>query len=64
MTTLSLAENGTCEEIAQVLGEWPNCAVPDCEYKACLRLSSPLCYAHTLGRQPVPFAEYMKMKPQ
>ena len=45
------------------LDTWPNCSVPDCEYKSCLSLNSDKCYAHTLGLQPIPFDEYMKGKP-
>lgn len=59
-TAMVVAQTGTCEDIADLLGEWPNCCVPDCEYKACLSLSSARCYAHTLGETPMPFDEYVK----
>jgi hypothetical protein len=35
------------------LDEWPNCAVDGCEYKCCLALESPYCYAHTPGSEYV-----------
>lgn len=39
---------------------WPNCSVPDCEYKSCLSMNSDKCYAHTMGRNPeMSFEEYM-----
>ena len=37
----------TCTDVADALGEWPNCATPDCENKACLSLSSAYCYPCT-----------------
>ncbi len=27
--------------------EWPECAIPGCENKSCLRLNSPNCHPHT-----------------
>ena len=40
--------------------EWPNCSVPDCEFKSCLSLNSDKCYPHTMGRNPrCTFDEYM-----
>ncbi len=40
---------------------WPNCSVPDCEYKSCRSLHSDKCFAHTQGRNPeMSFAEYMR----
>lgn len=38
----------TCEDAATSLGSWPNCTVPDCENKACLKFGSAKCYPHTL----------------
>jgi hypothetical protein len=29
--------------------DWPNCSVPDCQFKACLSLHSDKCYPHTTG---------------
>ncbi len=31
------------------LDYWPDCIVPKCPRKCCLRLNSPKCYPHTLG---------------
>lgn len=39
----------TCFDLAQgSLDDWPNCTVPDCGNKACLRFNSEKCYPHTL----------------
>jgi len=38
--------------------EGPNCAIPDCEFKACLSLDSELCYRHATGLPPITMAEY------
>ncbi len=44
--------------------DWPNCSVPDCEYKACLSLESEKCFHHTQGRNPpMSFEEYMNQEP-
>ena len=40
--------------------DWPDCSVPDCEYKSCASLKSDKCYAHTLGLTPVPMDEYLR----
>ena len=37
----------TAEE-GDFMGQWPNCDVPDCENKSCLRLKSTKCYPHTM----------------
>ena len=29
--------------------DWPNCIVPDCPNKCCLRLKSDKCWPHTVG---------------
>jgi hypothetical protein len=39
----------TEEEFQAHLKLWPNCAVPDCPNKCCLRLRSEFCYPHTKG---------------
>ena len=36
---------------AKRIEEWPNCEVPDCQYKSCLALNSPRCYPHTVGER-------------
>jgi hypothetical protein len=42
------------------IDDWPNCTVPDCEYKSWRGGSSPMCYAHSHGRNPeMSFEEYM-----
>lgn len=51
--------NPTDEELAA----WPNCSVPDCEYKSWRGGGSPMCHAHSHGRTPIPFEEYMKTPP-
>src|SRR4051812_8081405 len=38
------------EEVVIDEDEWPNCSVPDCDYKSCLPLSDK-CYAHAIGKQ-------------
>jgi hypothetical protein len=43
---------------------WPNCSIPDCEYKACLSADSDKCYGHTFGTPMVPFEEYIKQEPR
>jgi hypothetical protein len=30
------------------LAAWPNCPIPDCEWKACLSLDSYRCWRHTV----------------
>lgn len=32
------------------LSWWPNCSVPDCPNKVCLRLYSDKCWPHTVGQ--------------
>lgn len=45
---------------AETLDAWPNCSVPDCEYKSCLSLNSDKCFSHTYGRSPaMSFEDYM-----
>jgi hypothetical protein len=39
-----------CIDYANAMGEWPNCAVPDCPNKTCLHLSSDKCWPHTVGQ--------------
>lgn len=40
--------------------EWPNCSVPDCDFKSCESMNSDKCYPHTMGRNPkCSFEEYM-----
>jgi hypothetical protein len=41
---------------------WPNCAVPDCEYKSNWPESSMCCF-HQRGEVPPPFEEYMRREP-
>jgi hypothetical protein len=40
----------TCIDFACDLGAWSNCTVADCPNKACLHLSSPKCWPHTVGQ--------------
>ncbi len=45
--------------IASPPGEfWPNCDVPDCEYKTALPATK--CYAHQHGKTPEPFEKYSR----
>ena len=38
------------DELVEVdLDNWPNCAVPDCENKACISEASDKCFPHTFG---------------
>jgi hypothetical protein len=55
---LHVREARGCSAVS-TLEKWPNCKVEGCPYKACLSMSSELCYAHSLGCKPVPFEEYM-----
>jgi hypothetical protein len=32
-----------------ILDSWPNCAVPDCPNKTCLKLDSDKCWPHTVN---------------
>lgn len=42
----------------KTLRDWPNCEVPDCPNKACLRLDSDKCYPHTMDpNAPMPKCE-------
>lgn len=34
------------------LDAWPDCIVPGCRNKCCLRLNSDKCYPHTIGTEP------------
>jgi len=40
---------------------WPNCSVPDCEYKAAS--GSTMCCAHQRGEQPEPLDVYLTREP-
>lgn len=43
------------------IDDWPNCSIPDCEYKSCRSLRSDKCFAHTHGHNPeLSFEEYMR----
>lgn len=35
---------------------WPNCIVPDCQYKACI--PSDMCYPHTLEIRGIDMRPY------
>jgi hypothetical protein len=50
----------TCLELAAQNGVWPNCSVPDCENKACLRLGAK-CWPHTVGL-PLNWAKGMSQR--
>jgi hypothetical protein len=47
----------TCSALAEAFGEWPNCATPDCENKACLSLNSAYCYPCTRLRDGLTWAQ-------
>ena len=42
-----LADARPCDEC---FAAWPKCAIPACENKSCLRLSSIYCWPHTPGQ--------------
>jgi hypothetical protein len=37
------------DTVAEPMLAWPNCSVPDCQFKTCLSLNSDKCYPHTTG---------------
>ena len=41
-------------------GAWPDCAVPGCDKRACLRLDSKYCWAHTPGVMTDEVAEALR----
>jgi hypothetical protein len=47
--------------IEYTLSGWPNCSVPDCEWKA--NLPHLTCYAHTHGLPVRPFDQYEDLTP-
>jgi hypothetical protein len=52
MIAYDLAEEElTEEESERILAGWPNCNVPDCEYKAYIPYSER-CYPHMMGITP------------
>lgn len=46
------------------LSAWPNCSIPDCDYKSCLSLGSNKCFAHTHGRNPTMSYEEYQSQPE
>lgn len=40
-------------DLRERLIDWPDCVVPGCRRKCCLRLHSRKCYPHTLGLDEV-----------
>ena len=50
----------TCADLAEALGDWPNCATPDCENKACLSLNSAFCYPCTRLRDGLTWEQVRK----
>lgn len=51
----------TCQEQSERIQDWPNCSVPDCPNKICIRLHSGKCWPHTM-HLPINFYEKMSEK--